>query len=61
MLSKNEEECEWECGMGMWNVNHQEIIEICERMEGVRGKIVQTVGIKKENERSDEWNEWKGV
>ncbi len=48
--------------MWMWNVNHQEEFnEVCERMEDVGGKIVQTVEIKIENEGSDEWDEWKGV
>ena len=48
--------------MWMWNVNHQEEgLEVCERMEDVGGKIVQTVGSKTENERRDEWDEWKGV
>ena len=40
--------------MWMWNDNHQEEgIEVCERMEDVGGKIVQTVGIKIENEGGD--------
>ena len=47
--------------MWMWNVNHQEGIEACERMEDVGGKIVQTVETKIENEGSYEWDEWKGV
>ena len=46
----------------MWNVNHQEEgNEVCERMEDVGGKIVQTDGTKIENEGSDEWDEWKDV
>ena len=48
--------------MWMWNDNHQEEgTEVCERMEDVGGKIVQTVGTKIENEGSDKWDEWKGV
>ena len=47
--------------MWMWNVNHQEGNEVCERMEDEGGKIVQTVGRKTETEGSDEWDEWKGV
>ena len=43
--------------MWMWNVNHQEEHEVCERMEDVGGKIVQTVVSKRENEGSDEWDE----
>ena len=43
--------------MWMWNDNNQEGIEVCERMEDVGGKIVQTVAIKIENEGSDEWDE----
>ena len=43
--------------MWMWNVSHQEGVEVCERMEDEGGKIVQTVGSKIENEGSDEWDE----
>ena len=48
--------------MELWKANQKyKNVEICERMEDVGGKIVQTVGTKIENEGSDKWDEWKGV